>query len=372
MVKTILFLSSNPTNTNRFRFDEEVREIEEGLRMSKNRDYFLFEKVFAASHRSVRRALLNIKPNIVHFSGHGSEKDGIVLEDQLGHAKFVDSKGFSNLFKLFSDTIECVILNACYSESQAESIVEYVDYAFGMSSSISEKAAIEFAIGIYDAIGAGRSIEFSYEYACNAVELHMPEVSDYLVPVLKKKSNSGNELVDLSELRKLLERKEWKKADLETRDLLIQLATVVSGKEQLSNGIVKNLVTLKMGGDIPSEIIRSLPCDQLKKIDKLWTNASNNRFGFSPQVEIFRNVGRNDLDWALKVGWRVYDNPVFEFIRKEVTNRSLLGWIPYDSLQFSLDAPKGHLPSLGKNGYGSDGSVRLIHILEEKLLSCQA
>ena len=324
MTKTILFLSSNPTDTDRLRFDEEVREIEEGLRRAENRDYFSLEKKFAASHRAVRRALLDIKPNIVHFSGYGSDKDGIVLEDELGHAKFVDSKGFSNLFKLFSDTIECVILNACYSEVQAKSIVEYIDYAVGMSSSISDRAAIEFAVGIYDAIGAGRSIEFAHEYACNAVELYMPELSDYSVPVLKKRRDSDNELLDLSELRELLERKEWKKADLKTRDLFIQLARTVVGETQLSSGMMKSLLNLRTGGDIPLEVIRSLPCDQFKKIDKLWMESSNYHFGFSSQIEVFRSVGRSDLDWALKVGWRVADNPLFEFIRKEVTNRSFL------------------------------------------------
>lgn len=36
----ILVLSANPVNTDRLRLDEEVREIEEGLRRSKCREQF--------------------------------------------------------------------------------------------------------------------------------------------------------------------------------------------------------------------------------------------------------------------------------------------------------------------------------------------
>ena len=40
-VKRILILSANPKNTNRLRLDEEVREIDEGLQRSKNREQFI-------------------------------------------------------------------------------------------------------------------------------------------------------------------------------------------------------------------------------------------------------------------------------------------------------------------------------------------
>lgn len=40
MVKKILLLSANPTNTSKLRLDEEVREIEAGLERAKGRDEF--------------------------------------------------------------------------------------------------------------------------------------------------------------------------------------------------------------------------------------------------------------------------------------------------------------------------------------------
>ncbi|NES01160.1 MAG: TIR domain-containing protein, partial [Symploca sp. SIO1B1] len=51
---------------------------------------------------------------------------------------------------------------------------------------IGDSAAIEFAVGFYDALGAGESVEFAYKLGCNAIR--MAGISEYLTPVLKKKS----------------------------------------------------------------------------------------------------------------------------------------------------------------------------------------
>ncbi len=44
---------------------------------------------------------------------------------------------------------------------------------------------IEFAIGFYTALGAGKSIEFSYQIGCSAIRL--AGIPEHLTPVLKKK-----------------------------------------------------------------------------------------------------------------------------------------------------------------------------------------
>ena len=43
-----------------------------------------------------------------------------------------------------------------------------------MEGAISDKAAIEFSRGFYDAIGAGKDIEFAYDEGCRRVELAAP------------------------------------------------------------------------------------------------------------------------------------------------------------------------------------------------------
>jgi hypothetical protein len=77
----ILILAANPSNTDRLRLDREVRDIEEGLIRAQQRDCFEVIQRWAVSFRDLQRAILELNPQIVHFSGHGTREDGLVLED---------------------------------------------------------------------------------------------------------------------------------------------------------------------------------------------------------------------------------------------------------------------------------------------------
>jgi hypothetical protein len=179
--KTILILTANPKNTARLRLGEEVREIAEGLRRSSRRDAFELEQQWAVRIEDLRRALLDHNPQIVHFSGHG-DVEGIMVEDDAGNATLVDAQGLAGLFKLFKTQVTCVLLNACYSETQATAINEHIAYVIGMTKSLGDRAAIEFAIGFYDALGAGRPYEEAFEFGCNAIQLH--GIPEHATPVL--------------------------------------------------------------------------------------------------------------------------------------------------------------------------------------------
>jgi hypothetical protein len=109
----------------------------------------------------------------------------LILENEVGKAVAVSTEALAGLFELFADRVECVVLNACYSEVQAEAIAQHIPYVIGMNKAIGDRAAIEFAISFYDALGAGESIEFAYKLGCNAIR--MAGIEEYLTPVLKKK-----------------------------------------------------------------------------------------------------------------------------------------------------------------------------------------
>ena len=53
---------------------------------------------------------------------YATESGGLVFEDETGHEKLVDAEALAELFELFSDQLECVVLNACYSEVLAKAI----------------------------------------------------------------------------------------------------------------------------------------------------------------------------------------------------------------------------------------------------------
>jgi tetratricopeptide (TPR) repeat protein len=194
--KKILILAANPKQTSRLRLDEEVRDIKEGLRLSQQRDKFILQQEWAVRPRDVRRAVLDFRPNIIHFSGHGAGSTGLSFEDETGKEKLVTSEALAGLFGQFAKQVECVVLNACYSEEQALAIAQHIDYVIGMNAAIGDKAALEFAVGFYDALVAYdprydtySRIEFSFNIACNAIQF--AGVSGDSIPIMKKKPHLG-------------------------------------------------------------------------------------------------------------------------------------------------------------------------------------
>ncbi|MBD2041216.1 AAA-like domain-containing protein [Microcoleus sp. FACHB-672] len=184
--KTILFLAANPKNTTYVNLQKEAQEIAQGLELANKGDKFQLEQQWVVTPRDMQRAVIDCNPEIVHFSGHGAGEDGLSLEDETGPAKLVNAKALAALFELFMDRVECVVLNACYSDVQANAIARHIPYVIGMKQAVGDNAAREFAVGFYDALAAGESIEFAYKSGC--VSIAMAGIPEELTPVLKKKS----------------------------------------------------------------------------------------------------------------------------------------------------------------------------------------
>ncbi|QDL15876.1 hypothetical protein DP113_17850 [Brasilonema octagenarum UFV-E1] len=183
-VKTILILAANPTSTSRLRLDQEVREIDEGLRRANKRAEFKLEQKWAVRQRDFYRAMLDYQPQIVHFCGHGAGQDGILLQDETGQPALISGEALGSMFKLFATKgVECVLLNACYSQMQAEAIRQHVNYVIGMNSTVGDKAAVGFAVAFYDAIAAGEEVQFAYDLGCS----QMIGFLEQQTPVLSKK-----------------------------------------------------------------------------------------------------------------------------------------------------------------------------------------
>ncbi|NJN10774.1 MAG: CHAT domain-containing protein [Richelia sp. RM2_1_2] len=191
-MKKILILSANPKDRSKLRLDEEVREIEAGLERCKYREQFQIISKWAVRSDTLRQALLDHEPSIVHFCGHGAGTQGLALENKSGDMQLVSTNSLAGLFELFKGKIKCVVLNACYSEAQSEAIYQYVDCVVGMNQAIGDKAAIQFAKGFYDGLGAGRTFEDAFAFGCNAIDLE--EIPEASTPIIKSRySNLDDE-----------------------------------------------------------------------------------------------------------------------------------------------------------------------------------
>jgi len=124
---------------------------------------------------------------------------------------------------------------------------------------------------------------------------------------------------NFEKLRDLLKAQQWKEADYETYRLMI---TIVGRKE---------------GDYFRKEELLNFPCKDLKTIDRLWVQASQGRYGFSVQKEIYVRCGAK-LDgeypgekiwkkFGTEVGWCVNDS-----------------WKSYSDLTWDSIYVPGHLP----------------------------
>jgi hypothetical protein len=209
MKKTILVIAANPQGTTSLRLDRELHVIDEVIQKARLRDEFDVKTRPATRTIDLLDALLKYKPRIVHFCGHGEGQLGLVLEDEAGNAKPVSSEALAEVFKNLAAKVECVLLNACYSEVQATAIVEHINYVIGMSREIRDDAAIAFTRGFYTALGNGEAIENAYNFGKSQVAIEIssdptiaadsrklipvdglkPEamVSEYLIPQISLK-----------------------------------------------------------------------------------------------------------------------------------------------------------------------------------------
>jgi hypothetical protein len=170
-----LFLAANPANTKRLAIDEEMRAIEQKVRAAEHRDVLIFQSNWAVRPDDLLQLLNQHRPQIVHFSGHGSHT-GLSLAGNDGQVRLVTTRALTALFATLKDNIRLVFLNACYSREQALTLVAHIDCVVGMKDSIHDDAAMVFASSFYRAIGFGRSIQEAFDQGTTALLLEgIPE-----------------------------------------------------------------------------------------------------------------------------------------------------------------------------------------------------
>ncbi len=203
----ILVVAANPLGSSPLKLDHEVKTIQEALRRSRKRDNFLVEYRLAATPSELRRALLDVEPHVLHFSGHGAGKQGLLfVSDESAGAiyrsdsgevrsrstssneiKFVPAQPLANLLQLCDEHLECVVLNACYSDVQGNEISANIPFTIGMRDQVADNVAIKFSQGFYDAIGAGKGYEMAFEWGKSAIECDLVNNSAAKILVLRKK-----------------------------------------------------------------------------------------------------------------------------------------------------------------------------------------
>lgn len=129
--------------------------------------------------------------------------------------------------------------------------------------------------------------------------------------------------IQYDDLSKLLERQQWREADIKTRAVMLKILGMQSS-DPFCRDTIHNFY--------------HLPCEDIRIINSLWFQHSNGHFGWTVQKRIYYDVGKNWDRWGDSIGWR--------------RNGSWIGRRDYETLKFSLDSSVGHLPVImGKAEY---------------------
>lgn len=120
--------------------------------------------------------------------------------------------------------------------------------------------------------------------------------------------------VEYTQLRDFLKAGEWRQAEDETRALLIKLA----GPDAVKRGWVYFT-------EVPP-----ISVDDFQTLDNLWRAASNGRFGFSVQREMWTQSQKRWAKFFKQIDWTQGENNVYRKWPGE--------------FNYSIDAPRGHLP----------------------------
>jgi len=201
-------MSSNPHQD--LNLEKEYREIDEAIKKSKYRDQITLISKLSAHASDLIDTLNNDQPDIFHFSGHGTKDNGalcftgeefvVVETNEEGeqvvtpHTDVVPASGdaLDAIFELAEPNLKLVILDSCYSKTQADIIVEHIDYVIGMNHSIGERTATTLVKQFYRSLIDGKGIEKSFKQAKALIGIE--HIKDKDVPELLKKSEDVKDI----------------------------------------------------------------------------------------------------------------------------------------------------------------------------------
>ena len=173
----VLFLTANPSDTAALHLDEEIRLISQRIRRGEYRKLFDIRSAPAIRATDLPYELMDQTPDIVHFSGHGTEEGELCfVRDGDLRTVAIPAPTLARVFRQFRDRIKCVVLNACFSSIQAEAIAESIPCVVGMTRAVPDATAIAFAAGFYEALAFGKSVADAFELGQMQVELTDPRL----------------------------------------------------------------------------------------------------------------------------------------------------------------------------------------------------
>ncbi|MDJ0841558.1 MAG: effector-associated domain EAD1-containing protein [Acidobacteriota bacterium] len=151
----ILFITSNPHKDLSTRIDKEWREIREATAPHGN--IHVLSRT-AATIEELPGILAEIRPNLLHFSGHATE-EGLEFETRSGQGKLVSATDMADIIRTINadgeDPVRCALFNACSGQATAEATAACTGASIGFRGPVNDDEAVAFARGFYSGLVGG-------------------------------------------------------------------------------------------------------------------------------------------------------------------------------------------------------------------------
>lgn len=159
----VLFLAANPEDQTRLDLGREFAKVKEALMRGRYRNAFqLLQPEFEARIGNFAAAIASQRPHIIHFSGHGSESQGLVFESEDRYSRVADEQKLASLFQVLRGPARLVFLNACHTRVQAEILGKKFQYTIGTNGLIPDRDAAEFSSWFYRFLADGATVRGAF------------------------------------------------------------------------------------------------------------------------------------------------------------------------------------------------------------------
>lgn len=166
----VLILNATPDDQDRIRVDREVALLEERMESMRDpaRPLNVIAK-FAVRPDQIQRELLNNRPKILHFSGHGARGE-LAFESHQGITIPLRGDVLASIVAAYGE-LDCVVLHACFTEEVARACAQHVDVVIGSTRNINDQTAPAFTYAFYQGLSHGRSYRNAFEMGKSEVAI---------------------------------------------------------------------------------------------------------------------------------------------------------------------------------------------------------
>ena len=184
----VLVLTANSRTTPLY-LSAEVQEIRSALGEYTN---FSVQHVNEVQSGDFVRLLLDHRPDILHFAGHGGSDQKILLKGRDGEAP-LSSQNFAEILKQLPSAPRLLVLNACFTADFAKDLEPYVSAIVGAHGRIGDEAARFFAKTFYSVLSRSESVTRAFALAKVAAQTDGYDAS--MLQLMHSKASKADGLV---------------------------------------------------------------------------------------------------------------------------------------------------------------------------------